>query len=222
MTECSHACGWHFTSLWKAQLHGAANYSFTYRGRTDMPSPPSTDGSGKAGSKTPYESMLNREVYETFPDQSGIFPEHSINVSTHITSSSALTFLNMALLNNAAINYEITSLICLHASNCTIVKFCNLKTLLKIWVPYPLVPRVPSWHAGHLKATSDFYMTYNKDPKTFLREILHAFWCCNKKKSPKGAESSLKIRFLRPDLTPGWPTVPDHLRLRDFSGWEYS
>ena len=125
----------------------------------------------------------NREVYETFPDQSGIFPEHSINASTHITSSSALTFLILALLNNAAINYEITSLICLHASNCTTVKFCNLKTLLKIWVPYPLVPRVPSWHAGHLKATSDFYMTYNKDPKTFLREILRAFWCCNKKKT---------------------------------------
>lgn len=91
-----------------------------------MPSPPSTDGSGKPGSKTPYESMLNREVYETFPGQSGIFPEHSINASTHVTSSSALTFLNLALLNNVAINYEITSLICLHASNCTTVKFCNL------------------------------------------------------------------------------------------------
>lgn len=167
----------------------------------------------------------NREVYETFSDQSGILPEHSINASTHVTSSSALTFLNLALLNNAMINYEITALICLHVSKCTTVKFCNLKTVLKIWVPYTLVPSLPSWHAGHLKATSDFYVTYKKDPKTFLREILHALWCYKKKKkvSPKGSESkSLKIRFLRPDLTLGWPTVPDHLRLRDFSGWEYS
>ena len=127
----------------------------------------------------------NREVYETFSNQSGILPEHSINASTHVTSSSALTFLNLALLNNAMINYEITALICLHVSKCTTVKFCNLKTVLKIWVPYTLVPSLPSWHAGHLKATSDFYVTYKKDPKTFLREILHAFWCYNKKKKSK-------------------------------------
>lgn len=73
----------------------------------------------------------NREVYETFPDQSGIFPEHSINASTHVTSSSALTFLNLALLNNTMINYEITVLIYLHVSKCTTVKFSQFKNSIE-------------------------------------------------------------------------------------------
>ena len=97
-----------FTSLWKDPHQGAANYEITFRGRTDMPSPLSTDGSGKAGRKTPYRSMPNRGVHATFPDQNGTFPEYSIKASTHVTSSSSMTFLNLDLLNNAMINHEIT------------------------------------------------------------------------------------------------------------------
>lgn len=50
-----------------SQVYGKLNsmgqqiISLLFRGRTDMPSPPITDGSGKAGSKTPYESMLNKQ-----------------------------------------------------------------------------------------------------------------------------------------------------------------
>lgn len=58
------------------------------------------------------------------------FPEHSINASTHAYSSSALTFLNLALLNNAMINYEITALIYLHVSSVT-VKFLQFKNSIE-------------------------------------------------------------------------------------------
>ena len=88
-------------------------------------------------------------MYETFPDQNGIFPEHAIKASTHVTSSSAMTFLNLALLNNAMINYEITALICMYVNECTTVKFCNLKTLLKGF-PGGTVVKNPPANAGDM------------------------------------------------------------------------
>lgn len=71
----------------------------------------------------------NREVYETFPDQSGIFPEHSINASNPCYLQ--LWHFNLALLNNAMINYEITALIYLHVSKCTTVKFLQFKNSIE-------------------------------------------------------------------------------------------
>lgn len=74
----------------------------------------------------------------------------------------------------------------------------------------------PSFHKHARAPKSNIWFLYDlqKDPKTFLREILHAFWYSNKNKvSPKGAESKVWKSGFRPDLALKWPTVPDHLRL---------
>lgn len=40
-------------------------------------------------------------MYATFPDQNGTSPEHSVKAQTHVTSYSAMTGLNLFLVNTA-------------------------------------------------------------------------------------------------------------------------
>lgn len=137
--QCNHACPWHFHKSLEGSTAQSSKSLIYFQGQNWYALLWVQMGLERQEAK---HHMKHAEQTEKcmHPDQNGTFPEHSIQASIHVTSHSAMTLLNLYLLNTAMIT-----------RNCTCLYICK-------WVH--------NWEFLQLKNSTENLASLYTGPKT--------------------------------------------------------